>query len=282
MTFDFTHKSMDFQVIPEKIYGSWPSHEIRVKLDSHLPIIFCVSSFVLYWWCLVPIVFPATKPTTTKSIARAETWRDVHNFSLFVYSGFTCFATLYYLWSENQLFDWHAILCTPVEGTWLRPLSVAFTFSKMVEWLDTMFIVWLGKHPPKFLHKYHHATTFWLFCYVMNMPGAEKFGMLLNGGVHFLMYSHYWRSWPKPFVPLITGLQITQLATVIYTWYANPGECPNASFANAKVDLPFEFNMPYTMVPVFLLLFLKFFIDRFVLGKSKGSIKKNGGDDKNK
>ena len=65
--------------------------------------------------------------------------------------------------------------------------------------------------PPPSLAADHHATTFWLFCFVMNLPGPEKFGLLMNGGVHTLMYSHYWRQWPKAFVPLITGLQIMQL-----------------------------------------------------------------------
>ena len=38
-----------------------------------------------------------------------------------------------------------------------------------------------------FLHTYHHATTFCLFLAVMNFPGAEKCGMLLNGFVHLIM-----------------------------------------------------------------------------------------------
>ena len=47
-------------------------------------------------------------------------------------------------------------------------------------------LVWHGRRKD-FLHMYHHATTFALFLLVMNFPGAEKCGMLLNGAVHFIM-----------------------------------------------------------------------------------------------
>jgi hypothetical protein len=55
------------------------------------------------------------------------------------------------------LWDWNAISCRPVEGTILRPMSVAFLLSKIWEWGDTLFIIWLGSREPIFLHKYVHA-----------------------------------------------------------------------------------------------------------------------------
>ena len=131
-----------------------------------------------------------------------------------------------------------------------------------VEWLGTAFIVWLGSRPPIFLHRYHHATTFWLFCFVMSMPGPEKLGLLLNGFVHTLMYAHYYRSFPKALVPVITVLQICQLAFVTYAWTVTPAECP--AFENAFERHPLEFGAPYLMVPVFLAFFIKFFVARFI------------------
>merc|ERR1740139_832074 len=139
---------------------------------------------------------------------------------------------------------------------------------------STAFFVWLGKNPPGFLHTYHHATTFWLFCFVSNFPGPEKFGMLLNGFVHTLMYSHYYRSWPKPLVPIITVLQIGQLSLVTYAWTVSPAECPNAAFTTAPTYHLLEYLTPYTMVPVFLWLFIVFFVKRFILLKPKGETKK--------
>lgn len=273
--FDVTYEACDYQLAAKDVFGpGLPSEEIRLVLDNHTPAIIMVSSFILYWFILTPFVFPATKPVSEGAINFTQTWRSLHNFTLFVYSGFICFGTLWYLYDDGQLFSWHALLCTPVEGTILRPMSVTFTISKLVEWVDTAFIYWTGKHPPQFLHLYHHATTFWLFCMVVNMPGTEKFGMLMNGFVHTLMYSHYWRSWPKSLVWIITVLQIVQLATVTYTWTVNPAECPTAEFATGYEKYPLAFNTPYAMVPVFLFFFLKFFVNRFILGKAKAGSKK--------
>lgn len=232
-----------------------------------------ISSSLLYYFVLIPFVFPATKPTKPHTIKLVRKLRDIHNLIMCLYSGFCCFITLYYLFSTNEIYSWNAMLCTSVEGTYLRPLSVTFTISKVIEWIDTAFIIWLGRNPPSFLHKYHHATTFWLFCLVPNMPGPEKFGMLLNGFVHFLMYSHYYSSWPKRWVPAITVLQILQLSLVTYAWTVSPYECPDTKWAQGSHQHPIEFYTPYSMVPVFLMLFIVFFWKRFVQRKPKGGKK---------
>jgi len=270
MVVDVTYEVADLEIIPAGLFGpGQPTEAIRLRLSGYVPALIMVSSFVLYWFILVPHVFPATKPAGAEAIARRQSWRNAHNFSLFIYSGICCFSTAAYLYSDGQLFDWHALLCTPVEGTWLRALSATFTVSKLIEWVDTAFLVWLGKSKPEFLHTYHHATTFWLFCLVMNLPGPEKFGLLMNGGVHTMMYSHYWRSWPKTIVPVITVLQIAQLATVTYAWYASPGECPSAPFASLPREEFLTYLTPYCMVPVFLYFFVVFFVKRFILKKPK-------------
>ena len=279
-SFDVTYESVDIEVCAANTFGAGlPASPIRLKLSGYAPAAIMVSSALFYYFFLVPVAFPQSKPDEkdTASIAFLKSWRSGHNLFLFLYSAVCCFSTAAWLFSEGQLFDWHALLCTPVEGTWLRFLSTTFTLSKIVEWVDTAFLVWLGSTPPQFLHKYHHATTFWLFCFVMNMPGPEKFGLLMNGGVHTLMYSHYWRSWPKGLVPIITVLQIAQLATVTYAWAVSPGECMDSSFSGFDVarllpstDFILAFLTPYAMVPVFLWLFIVFFVKRFILKKSKG------------
>jgi hypothetical protein len=265
--FDVTYKSVDIEIIPANMFGF--EKAVRLQLDNYAPALIMVSSFIIYYFVLVPIVFPKMKPKSPSDIQVVKSFRDTHNFMLFIYSGVCCFGTAAYLYLDGQLFDWHALMCTPVEGTWLRVLSATFTISKIVEWVDTAFLVWLGRSSPEFLHKYHHATTFWLFCFVMNLPGPEKFGMLMNGGVHTMMYSHYWRSWPKALVPMITFLQILQLAVVTYAWTVSPGECPNARFATAPQEHLLEFLTPYAMVPVFLYLFIVFFVNRFIFKKDK-------------
>ena len=103
----------------------------------------------------------------------------------------------------------------------------------------------------------------------MNLPGPEKFGMMLNGGVHMLMYSHYWRPWPKALIPAITILQIAQLAFVTYAYTVNPRECPDALFNAGPQEYVLEFITAYGMVPVFLAFFIKFFVKRFILGSKR-------------
>jgi hypothetical protein len=63
--------------------------------------------------------------------------------------------------------------------------------------------VWQGRKLD-FLHLYHHATTFALFLIVMNFPGTEKFGMILNGFVHTIMVRGRGRG-PCGDTPLFTG-----------------------------------------------------------------------------
>lgn len=235
---------------------------VRLVLDSFVPAALMVGSALLYWFVLVPAVFPRLKGSTV--LAKL---RPAHNFFLCVFSLYCCGATLYFLTAETgQLLDWERLLCQPLEGTWLRAVSTLFTISKLYEWGDTMFLVALGTRPPEFLHLYHHATTFWLFLFVMALPGPEKFGMLLNGFVHFLMYWHYWRPWPKSLVPAITVLQMAQLGFVIYAWSASPGVCPAAPFHAAMRETPLSFVTPYFMVPVYLWFFMVFFYKRFVRG----------------
>lgn len=267
-SFDVDYESADIEIVPAGLFGPRiPESSIRLKLGSYTPAVIMVASFISYYFILVPVVFPATK--LYFDIEVLKKWRSAHNLCLALYSGVCCFSTLAWLYVDGQLFDWHALLCTPVEGTWLRLLSVTFTLSKIVEWVDTAFIVWLGSSPPQFLHKYHHATTFWLFCFVMNLPGPEKFGLLMNGGVHTMMYSHYWKPWPKAVVPAITMLQIAQLATVTYAWTVSPGECPTAFWATAPKNATLAFITPYAMVPVFLYLFVVFFVKRFIIKEPK-------------
>jgi hypothetical protein len=282
MAWEIRYREADFQLVPAgNAFGSdWPEQPIQLVLGSYVPAAILAGSFVLYWFILLPFVFPATRPTTDQGRKRVQTLRDVHNFTICMYSGAASFGTAYYLWVNEQL-DYESFMCTPVEDTWLRALSVSFTLSKVWEWADTAFIVWLGNRPPGFLHTYHHATTFWLFCFVMNQPGSEKIGMLLNGFVHFLMcapqprwlfcgrsplnskmcacapvlrlrrrYSHYFRSWPKPLVPLITILQIVQLFCCLWVFTVNHTACPDATFSADPRAWSIEFISSYATVPV--------------------------------
>ena len=276
-TFDVDYTSASIELFPrDAFYPGMPAAPYRLILSDHVPLMLMAGSAILYWFILVPHVFPALRPDGANAKARWTRMRNAWNCFLFLFSAFCCGTAIVMLWQDGQLFQsgsWERLHCTPVEGTRLRAVSTFFTISKLWEWGDTLFLITLGSKPPEFLHLYHHATTFWLFCIVMNMPGPEKCGLLLNGGVHTLMYSHYWKPWPKPLVPLITIAQIFQLGFVTYSWTINPGTCATAAFSNAPNELPIAFATPYAMVPVYLYFFLVFFAKRFlgIGGKKKSN-----------
>ena len=91
-----------------------------------------------------------------------------------------------------------------------------FTLSKLVELVDTLFIV-LRKTPLTFLHWYHHCTVF-VYCFYFFSSSAAIllwFGTM-NYFVHSIMYSYYackalgWRV-PSKIALLITTLQLVQM-----------------------------------------------------------------------
>ena len=279
MPLSITYEKVDFQLLGPGLVAGWTA-ETRLVLSHWTPAYLMISSSVLY--LLIVFVFaPATRPGANKQlIAATKQLRSLHNLVLCIFSTLTCGYTFYELSRTGELYDQTALLCTPNEGRMLRPLSIVFILSKAWEGLDTVFLVWLGKRPPQFLHVYHHATTFWLFCLVVNLPGPEKLGMLLNGFVHALMYSHYWRAWPTAIVPLITVLQIAQLAYCIYAYHITGRVCSAAAeaagrdppaFAIARTDHPLAYWTPYALVPVYLGFFLRFFAMRWLCPTAKSA-----------
>uniref|UniRef100_A0A4W5NJW4 Elongation of very long chain fatty acids protein n=1 Tax=Hucho hucho TaxID=62062 RepID=A0A4W5NJW4_9TELE len=69
-----------------------------------------------------------------------------------------------------------------------------YYFSKLIEFLDTMFFVLRKKNSQiTFLHVYHHASMFNIWWSVLNwIPcGQSFFGPTLNSFIHVCMYSYY-------------------------------------------------------------------------------------------
>ena len=230
-----------YQKMSIEVYQS-----LRFDADSYVPAFVMVGSFVLYWFFLVPVLFPLTRPRTERSKMICLCLRDAHNAVMCVYWLVACATTLLFLQERGEL-SWFSsstaastFLCEPsFEGTPMMALFWTFAASKVVEWLDTAFLIWVGGRAPKFIHVYHHATTFWIILLTANFPGTRKSGMLFNGAVHTMMYSHYFRRWPKYLVPVITASQLMQLLVVMWSWQAIPGFCGGsyASFAKTNVLL---------------------------------------------
>ncbi|XP_048868571.1 elongation of very long chain fatty acids protein 2 [Brienomyrus brachyistius] len=110
-----------------------------------------------------------------------------------------------------------------------------YYFSKLIEFLDTVFFVLRKKNNQiTFLHVYHHASMFNIWWCVLNwIPcGQSFFGPLLNSFIHVLMYSYYGLStipsmhkylWWKKY---LTQAQLVQfLMTITHTLSAAVYPC---------------------------------------------------------
>lgn len=197
-----------------------------------------------------------------------------HYSLLFVYST-ACFLAAFYelvMSSEGTSYlSWlishksttlPTFYCQPVPF-WLRIISLSFIVSKIWEWVDTLVLLANGKSLADigFLHLYHHSTTFFLFLFTTSFPVTEKAGLLLNGLVHSLMYFHFAYRLPKFMRPVLTGIQIIQLVTVTLLWIDCSRVCPDAIAYRAKN--PIEFAIPFALVPVYIVLFVKFFLEQY-------------------
>ena len=224
-----------------------------------------LGSCLLYAF-LITAVFPLF--TSRLSSGFKQSFAKFHHTLLFLYSLFSFLAALYHLVVTGEISNWSRLICEPLPP-WLRAVSITFTLSKIWEWFDTAILIWKGQSLNKigFLHTYHHATTFLLMLCVMNLPGPEKGGMLLNGFVHVLMYYHFAFRLSKIFRPIITGLQILQLITLTYMWHIVPDICPN--YQHFSRAYPIIFLIPYALVPVYCLFFLRFFVEQYVLTPSE-------------
>ncbi len=244
-------------------------------LRHPLPLLLSLGTSATYL-LLVYVIWPAMRGFAQANVGTFSALRKMHNIFLFLYSAI-CFGTTFLYMLNNGEFNvfgekgLEPMLCNEIPE-WLWLLNVTFVFSKIYEWLDTAFLVWMKRDASKdlsFLHVYHHATTFWLFLNVSNMASTVKQGMLFNGFVHTLMYAHYAWPFPKPLVPLITISQIFQLIFVTWVWGATPSRCP--AYAAFPEKYPFEFWTNYAFAPVYLIFFVHFFAKRFLFGGGKKS-----------
>lgn len=91
-----------------------------------------------------------------------------------------------------------SVFCVPMAsgelGDQMAQLVWIFTYSKVVEFLDTVFMVFEGRwRQVSFLHVYHHVT---ILCYWFTIlwlaPGSDAyFSLAGNSYIHVLMYGYY-------------------------------------------------------------------------------------------
>ena len=138
-SFDVTYESVDIEVCAANTFGAGlPASPIRLKLSGYAPAAIMVSSALFYYFFLVPVAFPQSKPDEkdTASIAFLKSWRSGHNLFLFLYSAVCCFSTAAWLFSEGQLFDWHALLHKKLTPPWVPEVRDPFDVSNFEPDID--------------------------------------------------------------------------------------------------------------------------------------------------
>lgn len=179
-----------------------------------------------------------------------------------------------FLTSRQLSYSW---VCQPVDySNDPRAVRIAaalwwYYFSKLVELLDSMFII-LRKRDQQlsFLHVYHHATMFplWWIGAKYVAGGSSFLGAFFNCCVHVIMYSYYALSTlgerVRPFLwwkKYLTVLQMLQFVAALIMG------------VNAiRVGCDFPMWMQYSAVAYmvsFLILFSDFYYKAYVTGRKE-------------
>ncbi|KAI6656438.1 Elongation of very long chain fatty acids protein 3 [Oopsacas minuta] len=150
--------------------------------------------------------------------------------------------------------------------------SYLFVFSKVWEFMDTVFLV-LRKREVIFLHWYHHITVLIFTCYLFKDEIAlgHYFGVM-NYWVHTCMYSYYaycasGRRLPGFISKLVTRLQLLQMFGGLFFTFSSyyglkSGIYPNCMFNDRAFWVAMGIYGSYAV------LFANFYIQRY-LSKSK-------------
>jgi elongation of very long chain fatty acids protein 4 len=96
--------------------------------------------------------------------------------------------------SQSNSSLWCVPLAKGRPGEEMATLVWIFTFSKVVEFLDTIFMIVEGRmRQVSFLHVYHHVSIFpYWFAILWISPGSDAyFSLAGNSYIHVLMYSYY-------------------------------------------------------------------------------------------
>uniref|UniRef100_T1L0G4 Elongation of very long chain fatty acids protein n=1 Tax=Tetranychus urticae TaxID=32264 RepID=T1L0G4_TETUR len=151
-----------------------------------------------------------------------------------------------------------------------------WTWSKLIEFGDTAFLV-LRKKPLTFLHVYHHAlTALWAFFFWHSGLPISRWTISMNFFVHSFMYTYfalaaYGVKIPKPVALFVTIIQILQMligcAVSNFLIYAR------ITGISCKMDLIHDICVNLTYIS-YAILFIHMFYSKY-LKKAKSIDSKN-------
>ena len=153
--------------------------------------------------------------------------------------------------------------------------GLLYTFSKIIEFGDTLFVV-LRKKPLQFIHWYHHVTvciySFYLITGVTGGNGTSaRWLCAMNFTVHTVMYSYFALraigiNVPSRIALVITIMQISQMFWGLFINFMSHRLYLAGKECGIGTNL-YYFGM--AIYGSYALLFLHFFYDRYLHPKNK-------------
>ncbi|OSX76321.1 hypothetical protein BU14_0197s0017 [Porphyra umbilicalis] len=169
------------------IFG--PIHPLSADFPLMRPS--TAASFGLAYLAFVALVPPLFKAVGF-SIKLKPVMR-LYNVFMVALSAYMCGMSILLARQSNDTV-WCVPLASGEAGRRMATLTWIFTYSKVIEFLDSVFMVFEGRwRQLSFLHVYHHLSilSYW-FAILWIAPGSDAyFSLAGNSFIHVLMYSYY-------------------------------------------------------------------------------------------
>ena len=252
------------------------------NFDDEVRVRWCTK----YNWLAVPIclayvylVFQGQKWMKQRSELSLRIPLTLWSLGLALFSACGTYVIISYLWRGFSQDGFQDTLCSDsfydgITGRWVT----AFGFSKVLELIDTMFIV-LRKKELIFLHWFHHSLTLLFVSYSgrfrTNVP--SKFTIAANFVVHTIMYSYYAVKAtgliriPKQVNVLITTLQLIQMVAGFFIYIIA------MQLSNSGTPCPLDTDIFYFNSAVYIIyfvLFCNFFYNKYIVEGKRDPVKK--------
>lgn len=176
------------------------------------------AGYFLMLLVLIPIMKSVKTPFKLKG------FKLFHNVFLWGLSGYMCAETIRQAYLGNyKLFGNDLEKGDEPHAKGMATVVWIFYVSKFAEFVDTLIMILCKKfNQVSFLHCYHHSTIAAIWWAIARWaPGGDAyFSVILNSGVHFVMYAYYALSsqgytFLQPIKPYITTMQMTQFMCML-------------------------------------------------------------------
>ena len=261
-----------FDMMFESFFG--PIHPFSKQFPLMTPhhVLLIIAVYLLFVMISVPLFTGIGFSIKLKPVMR------LYNAFMVVLSAYMGTKSIMLAMESND-----SVFCVPMTdgnaGEEMAQLVWIFTYSKVIEFLDTVFMIFEGRmRQVSFLHVYHHFTilSYW-FAILWMAPGSDAyFSLAGNSYIHVLMYGYYllasfgYSPWWKYY---ITKAQIFQFCCFcvqsVYVGYV---------MTQTKCDFPDILSRGLLWYMLTLIaLFTHFLVTNKGKGKKKKTVKQKSG-----